>query len=377
MKKIFLLILLPVSLFFSCVGDRIASETMDRAEILLEVNPDSAYILLNEVKTPDRLNERQFARWCMLYCRAADKLFKDMLYTEQLYYNESLLDSARYYLALATGPSLNPYTSIDCFYLGYLIEKEAGDTEKALSLLEQYQAKKDSLYDQQKQVDIIDAEKRHDVVTVVQDNKELVAEKQFLFALAVIICLLLIVGYQLRDRKRRLEINRQQQFLEEEKNRHEKQETEQEGRLRELTAEMERKAAAHEDTSEYKKEITVLRVEKLKQSSLFETMKERCRKVKPDIEQKLNEEEWRSLIRLIDSLFPNVSVFMKENTLGLTKTETKICYLSFLDLHLNEEAVLLGVSSDSANKFRSRTRRKLCPNQKGSDINGCILQKGW
>ena len=440
MKKIFLLILLPVSLFFSCVGDRIASETMDRAEILLEANPDSAYILLNEVKTPDRLNERQFARWCMLYCRAADKLFKDMLYTEQLdralvwykshgaaeqqawmglylgrsyvkdklfipammaysdalslakekhlydvagyicsymadlytytgqrseerrkfeeaagffkqtgnersyafalrdvaktwafddslslalcymlradsvitrlqdlrgissisnglgniydlmgdvekarayysrslssdtmdqvpsylalsdlYYNESLLDSARYYLALATGPSLNPYTSIDCFYLGYLIEKEAGDTEKALSLLEQYQAKKDSLYDQQKQVDIIDAEKRHDVVTVVQDNKKLVAEKQFLFALAVIICLLLIVGYQLRDRKRRLEINRQQQFLEEEKNRHEKQETEQEGRLRELTAEMERKAAAHEDTSEYKKEITVLR----------------------------------------------------------------------------------------------------------------------
>ena len=558
MKKIFLLILLPVSLFFSCVGDRIASETMDRAEILLEANPDSAYILLNEVKTPNRLNERQFARWCMLYCRAADKLFKDMLYTEQLdralawyknhgtaeqrawmglylgrsyvkdklfipatmaysdalslakekhlydvagyicsymadlytytgqrseerrkfeeaagffkqtgnersyafalrdvaktwafddslslalcymlradsvitrlqdlrgissisnglgniydlmgdvekarayysrslssdtmdqvpsylalsdlYYNESLLDSARYYLALATGPSLNPYTSIDCFYLGYLIEKEAGDTEKALSLLEQYQAKKDSLYDQQKQVDIIDAEKRHDVVTVVQDNKKLVAEKQFLFALAVIICLLLIVGYQLRDRKRRLEINRQQQFLEEEKNRHEKQETEQEGRLRELTAEMERKAAAHEDTSEYKKEITVLRVEKLKQSSLFETMKERCRKVKPDIEQKLNEEEWRSLIRLIDSLFPNVSVFMKENTLGLTKTETKICYLSFLDLHLNEEAVLLGVSSDSANKFRSRTRRKLCPNQKGSDINGCILQKGW
>ncbi|MBD9168711.1 MAG: hypothetical protein EGQ00_17140 [Parabacteroides johnsonii] len=558
MKKIFLLILLPVSLFFSCVGDWIASETMDRAEILLEANPDSAYILLNEVKTPNRLNERQFARWCMLYCRAADKLFKDMLYTEQLdralawyknhgtaeqrawmglylgrsyvkdklfipatmaysdalglakekhlydvagyicsymadlytytgqrseerrkfeeaagffkqtgnersyafalrdvaktwafddslslalcymlradsvitrlqdlrgissisnglgniydlmgdvekarayysrslssdtmdqvpsylalsdlYYNESLLDSARYYLALATGPSLNPYTSIDCFYLGYLIEKEAGDTEKALSLLEQYQAKKDSLYDQQKQVDIIDAEKRHDVVTVVQDNKKLVAEKQFLFVLAVIICLLLIVGYQLRDRKRRLEINRQQQFLEEEKNRHEKQETEQEGRLRELTAEMERKAAAHEDTSEYKKEITVLRVEKLKQSSLFETMKERCRKVKPDIEQKLNEEEWRSLIRLIDSLFPNVSVFMKENTLGLTKTETKICYLSFLDLHLNEEAVLLGVSSDSANKFRSRTRQKLCPNQKGSDINGCILQKGW
>ena len=85
MKNVFLFILLLfISFFCSCVGDRIASETMDRAEILLETNPDSAYILLNKVETPDRLNERQFARWCMLYSRTADKLFEDMLYTEQL-----------------------------------------------------------------------------------------------------------------------------------------------------------------------------------------------------------------------------------------------------------------------------------------------------
>ncbi len=96
-----------------------------------------------------------------------------------------------------------------------------------------------------------------------------------------------------------------------------------------------------------------------------------------DNEQKLDDEEWKSLIRLIDSLFPNVCVFMKENTLGLTKTETKICYLSFLNLRLSEEAILLGVTSDSANKSRTRTRQKLCPGQKGGDINGAILQKGW
>lgn len=554
MKNIFLLILLPVCLFFSCGGNRTASEMMDRAEILLETNPDSAYTLLNNIETPDKLNERQFARWCMLYCRTADKLFEDMLYTEQLdralswyknhgtaeqqawmglylgrsyvkdklfipatkaysdafslakekhlynvagyicsymadlytytgqrseerrkfeeaakffkqacnersyafalrgvaktlsfddslslalhcmlmadsiitvlrdsagigeianglgniydlmgdvekskacffkslnlntmdqaptylalsdlYYNESLLDSARYYLAKATKPTMNPYTSVDRFYLGYFIEKEGGDTEKALLFLEQYLEKKDSLYDEQKQVDIIDAEKRHDVVAVVQENKGLIAEKRLLFALTVIVCLLLVVGYQLRDRKRLLQINRQQQFLEEEKKRHE----ELEGRIQELTEAMKEKAAAHEDTSGYKKEIIALRFEKLKLSSLFKTIKEQCRKVQPDTEQKLNEEEWKSLIRLIDSLFPNICVFMKENTLGLTKTETKICYLSFLNLRLNEEAILLGVSPDSANKFRSRTRQKLCPGQKGSDINRFILQKGW
>lgn len=558
MKHMLLLILLPVCLFFSCGGDRTASEIMDRAEILLEVNPDSASILLNNIEIPDKLNDRQFARWSMLYCRAADKLFEDMLYTEQLeralhwykkhgtaeeqawmglylgrsyvkdklfipatkvysdalslakekhlydvagyicsymadlytytgqrseerrkfeeaagffkqtgnersyafalrdvaktwafddslslalgymlradsiitslrdtaeigeianglgniydlmgdmeksksyfirslnsdtiyqaptylalsglYYNEDILDSARYYLAKATGLTANPYTSVDRFYLGYLIEKDAGDTEKALSYLEQYQEKKDSLYDKQKQVDIIDAEKRHNMVAVVRDYKELMAEKRLLFALAVIICLLLVVGYQMRDRKRLLEINRQQQFLEEEKKRHKEQETEFEDRLQELTQEMGRKDAAHEDTSEYKKEIIALRFEKMKQSSLFKTIKEKCRKVEPNTEQKLSKEEWKDLIRLIDSLFPNASAFMKENTLGLTKTETKVCYLSFFNLRLSEEAILLGVSSDSANKFRSRTRQKLCPDQKGSDINEFILQEGW
>ena len=558
MKKMLLLILSSVCPFFSCVGDRTVSETMDRSEILLEANPDSSYTLLNKIETPDRLNERQFARWCMLYCRAADKLSEDMLYTEQLdralswfknhgsveeqawmglylgrsyvkdklfvpamkaysealglakekhlydvagyicsymadlytytgqrseerrkfeeaaeffkqagnersyafalrdvaktwafddslslalcymliadsiitglrdsaeigeianglgniydlmgdmeksksyfirslnsdtiyqtptylalsslYYNEDILDSARYYLAKATGPTTNPYTSVDRFFLGYLIEKDAGDTEKALSYLEQYQEKKDSLYDKQKQVDIIDAEKWHNVATVVQDNKKLVAEKQFLFVLAVIVCLLLVVGYQIRDKKRLLEIDRRQKFLDEEKSRHKKQKTELEDRLQELTAEMERKAAAHEDTSEYKKEIIMLRFEKLRQSSLFKTLKEQCRKVEPGSEQKLSEREWKSLIHLIDFFFPNTCVFMKENTLGLTKTETKICYLSFLNLCLSEEAILLGVSSDSANKFRSRTRQKLCPGQKGSDINETILQKGW
>lgn len=558
MKNIFLLILLPVCLFFSCGGNRTASEMMDRAEMLLDTYPDSAYTLLNNIETPDRLNERQFARWCMLYCRTADKLFKDMLYAEQinralswyksygtaeqqawmglylgrsyvkdklfilamkvysealdlaeekhlynvagyicsymsdlyqykeqrseerrkvedaagyfkkannmrsyafalrdvaktwafedslslalhymlmadsvitnlrdsvdigkianglgniydmmgnveksrtyffkclsfdtmnqaptylalstLYYNESILDSARYYWVKAIEPTLNPYTLVDRFYLGYLIEKETGDTGKTLHYLEQYLRKKDSLYNEQKQVDIIDAEKRHDVVTVVQDNKELVAEKRLLFAFTVIACLLLVVGYQIRDKKRLLEINRRQKLLEEEKSRHKKQETELEDRLQELTTEMKRKAAAHEDTSEYKKEIIALRFEKLKQSSLFKTIKEQCCKVEPNTEQKLSLEDWKSLIRLIDSLFPNTSVFMKENRSGLTKAETKICYLSFLNLRLSEEAILLGITSDSANKFRSRTRQKLCPDQKRGDINEFILQQGW
>ena len=83
MKNIVVFVLLSIA-FFSCRENQVASEQMDRAETLLPVYPDSAYVILEGVELPDKLNERQCARWCMLYCRAADKLFKDMLYAEQL-----------------------------------------------------------------------------------------------------------------------------------------------------------------------------------------------------------------------------------------------------------------------------------------------------
>ena len=362
---------LSLALHYMLMADSVITNLRDSAEI--------GEIANGLVNIYDLMGDVEKAR--AYYSRSLSSATMDQvpsyLALSDLYYNESHLDSARYYLEKAATPTSNSYTLIDCFYLGYLIEKEAGDTERALCLLEQYQEKKDSLYNEQMQVDIVDAEKRHDVVTVVQENRELVVEKRFLLAFAVIICLLLVVGYQMRDKKRLLEINQRQKFLEEEKRRHKKLKTELEDRLQELTAEMERKAATHEDTSEYKKEIIALRFEKLKQSSLFKAIKEQCRKVELNIEQKLSEEDWKDLIRLINSLFPNTSAFMKENTLGLTKTETKVCYLSFFNLRLSEEAILLGVSSDSANKFRSRTRQKLCPDQKGGDINEFILQKGW
>lgn len=558
MKTPIVLILFGACLFFACRGDRTASETMDRAEILLKAHPDSAYSLLEGMETPDLLDDRQFARWCMLHSRAAEKLFKKSLYVEQLerafgwykkhgtaeeqawiglylgnsyaedklfipathayscalelakdkrlynvagyicsymsdlytytgqfseerrkveeaaaffekagnirsyafalrdvaktwvfddslslaldymlkadsivtglrdsvgmssiynglgniygkihdlekariyfdknltydtadqaptylalstmYYNNDFIDSARHYQMKVIGPTFNPYTLVDRLYLGYLIEKEAGDMEKSFGYLEKYMEAKDSLYNKQKQVDIIDAEKRHNVVTIVGQNKKLVMEKRLMFAIAVIASLLLVVGYQLKDRKRLLEINRKQQLLKEEEDRHRKQELEQENRLQMLTEEMEKKAAAHEDTGEYKKEILALRFEKLNQSAFIREIKGKCQKVRPGERQKLTDEEWADIIRFINTIFPNVALFMKDNTFGLTKAEMRVCYLSFFSLSINEEAILSGVHIDSANKSRSRTRQKLCPGQKYIDINDEVVQKGW
>ena len=50
---------------------------------------------------------------------------------------------------------------------------------------------------------------------------------------------------------------------------------------------------------------------------------------------------------------------MEKNTFNLTDTEIEVCYLSFLKIGLNEEAILLNINPDSVSKRRFRTRQKL------------------
>ncbi len=456
MKNIFLFAFLSI-LFFSCRENREATEQMDRAETLLVSNPDSAYTILEGIELPDKLNERQFARWCMLFCKAADKTSNDMAYTEQinralawykhhgsaeqeawiglylgrsyaedklfipaakaylealdlakkkhlynvagyicsymadlytytgqgseerrkheeaadyfkkvgnmrsyafalrdisrtwvfddslslaldlmlqadsivtemndsigiasianglgniyehldeidtakfyffrslaydtidkastymalstLFYNCDQLDSAHHYAEMADCPTNNPYIPSDRLYLSYLIEKEADNISEALRYLEQCYEAKYILYDKQKQVDIIDAEKRHDSLAVIQQNQKLHSIIYLLSGLILFVSLTSILFYLYKDRKRLNKINKQQQLLDEK-----------EQLLAKLKDEIKQKAAInantnkeeimqiHEKMLQAKKEILILRCEKLQHSSLIQELKER------------------------------------------------------------------------------------------------------
>lgn len=85
MKNRLLFIGLAILLSFTGCGDDKASvQLIDCAELLLETNPDSAYLLLDSIPMPDEFSERLLARWCMLSGTAADKVFEDMPYVSQL-----------------------------------------------------------------------------------------------------------------------------------------------------------------------------------------------------------------------------------------------------------------------------------------------------
>ena len=554
MKNIVVFVLLSIA-FFSCRENQVASEQMDRAETLLPVYPDSAYVILEGVELPDKLNERQFARWCMLYCQAADKLFKDMLYAEQLdralgwykshgtaeeqawiglylgrsfvedklfipatkaysealnlakkkhlynvagyicsymadlytytgqgseerrkyeeaadyfkkagnirsyafalrdisitwvfedslslalelmlkadsivtgmndsvgiasianglgniyehldqidkaksyffrslaydtteqaptymalshmFLNSNLLDSARFYIENTNLKSRNPYVYSDRLYTKYMIEEESNNPLEALQYLEQYCEAQDSLYDVQKQVDIIDAEKRHNSLTVLQQNQKLYSTIYALSGLILVIFLTGILFHLYKDRKRLDKINKQQLLLDEKELLLTKLESEiKQNEIVNLHIVKKETPQIHEKMIQAKKEILMLKCEKLQYSSLFQELKERAND-KKKYGQTLSEQDWELLKEQIDSACPNWQVAVQDVE-TLKKTEIETCYLSFLNISIKSEAMLLGINPDSANKRRLRTRQSLGLTNSKTGIYEFIIRK--
>ena len=61
------------------VSDRLLNEV----EKTIAINPDSASNLLKGISCPEKLDDKTFARWCMLSGKVTDKIFNDLLPTYQ------------------------------------------------------------------------------------------------------------------------------------------------------------------------------------------------------------------------------------------------------------------------------------------------------
>ena len=64
-------------LMWACGGDRALTETLDRADALMEEHPDSALALLRPYDGAKIRSEAQRARFALLYSMALDKNFID------------------------------------------------------------------------------------------------------------------------------------------------------------------------------------------------------------------------------------------------------------------------------------------------------------
>ena len=85
MRKSIAIIITSILVLSGCnkqqsVSDRLLNEV----EKAIAINPDSASNLLNSISSPEKLDNKTFARWCMLSGKITDEIFNSILPTYQL-----------------------------------------------------------------------------------------------------------------------------------------------------------------------------------------------------------------------------------------------------------------------------------------------------
>lgn len=77
-------ILVSALLLIGCSKQRTTSGPfLDKVEKTIEINPDSAQILLDSISAPEKLKDKSFARWCMLSGKITDLIYNTLLPAEQ------------------------------------------------------------------------------------------------------------------------------------------------------------------------------------------------------------------------------------------------------------------------------------------------------
>lgn len=82
-RLLYIGLLLFFGLLFSCI-DKSASTAFDKAERYMEIYPDSALLLLNQIPHPERLHGKQQADYALLLTQARDKNYLDSLQSDSL-----------------------------------------------------------------------------------------------------------------------------------------------------------------------------------------------------------------------------------------------------------------------------------------------------
>ena len=265
----------------------------------------------------------------------------NFLALSSLYMDMGNLDKARWYLNKSrTIPIINQYTPISSLYLEHELEKRSNNSELALSILEQYVEKVDQL-------------RITNLVDII------------ILILIVIICLILFIVYQYRSKLRNDKLYEQEIKLKQN-----------DMKIYELSSELNimkgelslQGSLEHNEQildklksniTEIQNELILLRREKLLSSPIVNKITKLSLKVIPGKGSPLSDKDWVSLKNVINQIYTSFSNFIINNDYGLSPAELQYCYLSFLELDIRAESILLNINPESVSKRRFRVRQKL------------------
>lgn len=297
-----------------------------------------------------------------------------------LYIELGELDSARYYCQLAEAPTMNPHTHIRLYYKYYLIAKQEENTNLALSYLERYFEKSDSITLARNDADIISVEKRYKHNHLISENRILRKSNYRYISLSIFILLIASVSviiYQIRVNRRNRIIIAQQQAMQEKNERlqmleHELANTNAE--LNQISTQLEQYKNSHSSEEnqallsqyaerKHEAERLMSQIQKQRQdlfqgSAIMKRLLKLSEKVVAGSQTSLlSAKDWKAIYAQVASSYPAAARFLRES--DLTEKEQQLAYLSVFNFEAKREAILLGAQLDAVNKSRQRLRRKL------------------
>ena len=275
---------------------------------------------------------------------------------------------------------MNPHTHIRLYYKYYLIAKQEENTNLALSYLERYFEKSDSITLARNDADIISVEKRYKHNHLISENRILRKSNYRYISLSIFILLIasvFVIIYQIRVNRRNRIIIAQQQAMQEKNERlqmleHELANTNAE--LKQISTQLEQYKNSHSSEenqallSQYTErkheaerlmsQIQKQRQDLFQESAIMKRLLKLSEKVVAGSQTSLlSAKDWKAIYAQVASSYPAAARFLRES--DLTEKEQQLAYLSVFNFEAKREAILLGAQLDAVNKSRQRLRRKL------------------
>lgn len=258
------------------------------------------------------------------------------LYTSKKYY-----DKARKYINMATSlSSTNQMFNGGLLYQNYILEKELGNYIVSLSYYEQYTSFADSISDLQEKTNILKVEKRYEHESLLNDNKELSIENQWVLIVCyslVILCLLLIVLYKHRIANKEKYILKQQLIIQEKH-----------------SSLMEKEI----DLNGLSSTIMEIRENILINSDIYKKVIDNSQSVEKAKKYPLSDKDWIALKECVKSTYILFFENLKDKFPNLTEEDIRFCCLLKIGLNSQQLSILLDIQPTSVSRRRNRIMKK-------------------
>lgn len=294
-----------------------------------------------------------------------------------LYINIGDFEKARFYLDECKKNTNNEETYMGSLFAEYMIERKSNNIEFALSYLEQYVEKLDSLYDSTAKLDILDVEKRYDHVMLLNKNTKLQNSNLINIIITILILvvgLIIYIIFLIKNKEKNKALYEQDIKLKDKDKMILKLSCELEKKKNEIILQTsiennEKKLSLlKNELLNIENDLGVLKKEKIQNSAIVKKIIKLSSKIIPGQKGSLlSDKDWNNLSNLIDQTYTSFSHFMSDNKHGLSPAEKQYCYLSFLELDITSESILLNINRDSVSTRRLRVRQKL--NCKGKNTS--------